>query len=113
MSDESVTGRQSAYDDDEEAISIISGVLVEVATPKRARLTYRFPPGTDSTSIQTESASLFVGAPQCAGDLVVIRIQHETDQCGSADHRRSPDWDDVVPASLVRRREVKVKPGLI
>jgi hypothetical protein len=56
---------------------------------------------------------LFVGAPQCTGDLVVVRIQHETDQCGSADHRRSQDWDDVVPAGLVRGHEVKVKPGLI
>ena len=59
------------------------------------------------------SVSLFVGAPQCTGDLVVVRIRYETDQCGSADHRRSQDWDDVVPAGLVRGREVKVKPGLI
>ena len=61
------------------------------------------------------SVSLFVGAPQCTGDLVVVRIPYETDQCGSADHRPSQDWDwaDVVPAGLVRGHEVKIKPGLI
>lgn len=34
----------SGFDDDEEAVSILSGALVDVATPKRARLTYRFAP---------------------------------------------------------------------
>jgi putative ATP-dependent endonuclease of OLD family len=36
----------SGFDEDEEAISILSGALVDVSTPKRARLTYRFAPRT-------------------------------------------------------------------
>ncbi len=34
----------SGFDDDEEAVAILSGALVDVSTPKRARLTYRFAP---------------------------------------------------------------------
>lgn len=34
----------SGFDDDEEAVSILSGALVDVATPKRARLAYQFAP---------------------------------------------------------------------
>jgi hypothetical protein len=49
------------------------------------------------------SVSLFVGAPQCTGDLVVVRVQHETDQCDFAGG----------PAVLVRGEVVQLKPGLI
>lgn len=34
----------SGFDDDEEAVAILSGALIQVAAPKRARLTYRFAP---------------------------------------------------------------------
>ncbi|WP_268966218.1 ATP-dependent nuclease [Rhodococcus sp. A5(2022)] len=34
----------SGFDDDEEAVAILSGALVDVSRPKRARLTYRFAP---------------------------------------------------------------------
>ena len=32
------------FDDDEEAVAILSGALIDLSTPKRARLTYRFAP---------------------------------------------------------------------
>lgn len=34
----------SGFDDDDEALSILSDALVDLRTPKRAQLTYRFPP---------------------------------------------------------------------
>ena len=50
----------------------------------------------------TELVLLFVGGSQCTGDLVVVRVQHETDERDFA----------VGPALLVRGHEVKVKPGV-
>lgn len=53
----------SGFDDDEEAVAILSGALVEVSTPKRARLVYRFAPrdlfGID---LETDGFDDFSGA---------------------------------------------------
>ena len=47
----------SGFDDDEEAVSILSGALVDVATPKRARLAYRFAP-RDRLDVDPETGEL-------------------------------------------------------
>ena len=55
----------SGFDEDEEAISILSGALVDLSTPKRARLTYQFAPrsrldigpGTEELEVQPDSGT--------------------------------------------------------
>lgn len=92
----------SGFDDDEEAVSILSGALVDVVTPKRARLTYRFAP-RDRLDVDPET-----------GELDDFRGDHDTTRTpADYDYLLTQGEDTTTEAGRVRRYvSLRVLPAL-
>jgi len=92
----------SGFDGDEEAVAILSGALVEVETPKRARLTYRFAP-RDRLDVDPDT-----------GDLGDLRgINNTTHTPADYDYLLTQGQDTTTEAGRVRRYvSLRVLPAL-
>lgn len=92
----------SGFDDDEEAVAILSGALINVTTPKRARLTYRFAPRA-RLDIDPEDGEL--------EDL--IGIDDTTYTRGDYDFQLAQGEETTTDAGRVRRYvSLRVLPAL-